>query len=133
MCACDVIRRKMNPGIGRHSNSLACRNAQRIQIGFFLALQHRYNCYALKTLFPNSYLLSVCRWTVSMAGSVAGGGEARRGESMPQVVCLLPYAHDGQLPVAEHHHSSGWCPLQLAARFPAEQPHHRVTHGLLRL
>lgn len=68
-----------------------------------------------------------------MADSVAGGGEARRGGSMPQIVCLLPYAHDGQLPVAEPHHSSSWCPLQLAARFPAEQPHHRASHRLLRL
>lgn len=68
-----------------------------------------------------------------MAGSVAGGGEARRGESMPQVVCVLPYAHDGQLPVAEHHHSSSRGPLQLTARVPAEQPHHGAPHGLLRL
>lgn len=87
----------------------------------------------LQNVVSDGCLLSVCRWTVSMAGSVAGGGEARRGESMPQAVCVLPYAHDGQLPVAEHHHSSGWRPLQLAARFPAEQPHHGVTHRLLRL
>lgn len=66
-----------------------------------------------------------------MADSVAGGGEARRGESMPQIVRVLPYAHDGQLPVAEPHHRSSRCPLQLTARFPAEQPHHRASHRLL--
>lgn len=44
-----------------------------------------------------------------MADSVAGGGEAGRGVSMPQAVCVLPHAHDGQLPVAEPHHSAGRC------------------------
>lgn len=66
-----------------------------------------------------------------MADSVAGGGEARWGESVPQIVRVLPYAHDGQLPVTEPHHSPSWCALQLAARFPAEQSHHRASHGLL--
>lgn len=70
--------------------------------------------------------LSLSRWTVSMADSVAGGGEARQGGSMSQIVCVLPYAHDGQLPVPEPHHSAGWCAVWLATRFPAEQPHHRA-------
>lgn len=83
--------------------------------------------------FQKLSLLSVCRWPVSMADSVAGGGEARRGESMSQIVCVLPYAHDGQLPVAEPHHSSSRGPLQLTARVPAEQPHHRASDRLLRL
>lgn len=46
-----------------------------------------------------------------MADSVAGGVEARRGGSMPQAVCVLPYAHDGQLPVPEPHHSADWCAI----------------------
>lgn len=46
-----------------------------------------------------------------MADTVAGGGEAGRGDSVPQALCLLPLAHDGQLPVPEPHHSSLRCPL----------------------
>lgn len=42
-----------------------------------------------------------------MADSLAGGGEAGRGGRMPQVVRVLPHAHDGQLPVPEPHHSAG--------------------------
>lgn len=43
-----------------------------------------------------------------MADFVAGGGEARRGGGMSQAVRVLPHAHDGQLPVPEHHNSPGW-------------------------
>lgn len=46
-----------------------------------------------------------------MADSVAGGGEAGRGVGMPSTVCVLPYAHDGQLSVSEHHHSAGRCAI----------------------
>lgn len=46
-----------------------------------------------------------------MADFVAGGDEAERGGSMPQAVCVLPHAHDGQLPVPESHHSAGRCAL----------------------
>lgn len=65
-----------------------------------------------------------------MADSVAGGSEAGWGHSMPQAVCVLPYAHDGQLPVPEPHHSAGWCALQLTTCFPPEQPHHRASRRL---
>lgn len=49
---------------------------------------------------------------------------------MSQVVCVLPYAHDGQLPVPEPHHSAGWCAIRLATCFLAEQPHHRASRRL---
>lgn len=52
---------------------------------------------------------------------------------MSQVMCVLPHAYDGQLPVTEPHHSPGWRALQLSARFPAEQPHHGAPDRLLRL
>lgn len=65
-----------------------------------------------------------------MAGPVAGGVEARRGGSMSQAVCVLPYAHDGQLPVPEPHHSTGWRAIRLATCFLAEQPHHRASRRL---
>lgn len=65
-----------------------------------------------------------------MAGPVAGGVEARRGGSMSQAVCVLPYAHDGQLPVPEPHHSAGWSAIRLATCFLAEQPHHRASRRL---
>lgn len=65
-----------------------------------------------------------------MADSVAGGGEAGWGHSMPQAVRVLPYAHDGQLPVPEPHHSAGRCALQLTTCFPPEQPHHRASRRL---
>lgn len=64
------------------------------------------------------------RWALSLAGSVAGGAEARRGGSMSQAVCVLPYAYDGQLPVPEPLHRTGWRAVRLAAGFSAEQPHH---------
>lgn len=55
--------------------------------------------------FPPAPLL---RWIHSVVGSVAGGGEARGGQRMPQAVRVLPHAHDGQLPVPELDHSAGW-------------------------
>lgn len=66
-----------------------------------------------------------------MVDSVAGGGEARRGFCMSQAVCVLPYAHDGQLPVPEPYHGSSWSTLRLPTSLPAEQPHHRASHRLL--
>lgn len=78
----------------------------------------------------SSVSVSLSRWTVFVAGSLAGGGEARRGVGMPQAVCVLPHAHDGQLPIPEHHHSAGWCAIWLTTCFPAEQPHHRASRRL---
>lgn len=66
-----------------------------------------------------------------MAGSVAGGAEARRGGSMSQVVRVLPDARDGQLPVPEPHHRAGRRAVRLAAGLPAEQPHHGASRRLL--
>lgn len=50
-------------------------------LGFVFTLQHQF--YSLKMSFLTATASLCCRWTVSMADSVAGGGEARRGESMP--------------------------------------------------
>lgn len=59
-----------------------------------------------------------------MAGAVVGGGEAGRSRGLSEAVCVLPHAHDGQLPVPKLHLRARRRALRLPARLPAEQPHH---------
>lgn len=85
----------------------------------------------LKNKIKSIICLCALRWFVTVADSVAGGGEAGRGFRMPQAVCVLPHAHDGQLPVPEPLHGTSRRALRLSTGFPAEQPHHRASRGLV--